>query len=385
MTLDVGLVLTSMSRLGGGVATYVREVAKRLQAAGCDVSIYAVRDRFSEQDMEAWLPLRPQVFESRLPAIIGYAPAMGRAIASHDLLHQHGIWQGASVAVRQWGRASGNPIMISPHGMLDPWAKANSGFRKWCAGVAYENANLRNASCMHALTTAELRDLRKAGLKAPIATIASATQLPEPCEQIALPGCGRKTLLFLARLHPKKGLSELLTAWGILSREHPDLSARWRVVIAGWDDGGHREALMAQAASLPDVAQVEIPGALHGAEKHAAFCAADAFILPSFSEGLPIAVLEAWAYGVPVFMTQHCNLPEGFARDAAVRISTDPSELAQVLAARLEDDGLPAMAERARALCEEEFTWDRVAAQYLATYNWLLGQGEQPAFVSVRA
>jgi len=380
---DIGFVCTSMSRKAGGVSVVLRRAVQGLAALGCKVTVYALRDEHSDADMAEWGDIQPVLVDPAGPAALGYAPDLTKRLGEHDLLHQHGIWQGPSLAVSSWRKRTGKPVVISPHGMLDPWALANSGWKKRVARALYEHANLRGAACLHALAEAETKAIRAAGFANPVAEIPNGIDLPEaPCPKAE--SDGRKTLLFLGRLHPKKGLKELLSAWELIARNDPGLAARWRVVIAGWDDGGHREALMQQAASLPDVAQVEFPGALHGAEKHAAFCQADAFILPSHSEGLPIAVLEAWAYGIPTFITDDCNLPEGFARDAAVRITTDPAALAQVLRGRLEDSGLAAMAERARSLCEEKFTWDSVAAQYLATYQWLLGQENCPDFVSDR-
>ncbi|KLI63735.1 glycosyltransferase [Aurantiacibacter marinus] len=379
--LDIGFVCTSISRKAGGVSVVLRRAVQGLAALGCDVTVYALRDEHSAADLADWGHIKTVLVEPAGPAALGYSPDLTRRLGNHDLLHQHGIWQGPSLAVSRWRNQTGRPVVISPHGMLDPWALANSGWKKKLAGALYERANLRGAACLHALADAETKAIRAAGYINPVAEIPNGIDLPETSCPPSSSG-ERKTLLFLGRLHPKKGVQELLFAWDTVAREDPLLAARWRVVIAGWDDGGHRAALMAQAASLPDIAQVDFPGALHGEEKHAAFCDADAFILPSYSEGLPVAVLEAWAYSTPTFITDGCNLPEGFMRDAAVRVTTDPVELAQVLRARLEDPHLAAMAARAKALCAEKFTWGSVAQQYLAMYRWVLGKGDCPAFVS---
>lgn len=381
MTLDIGFVCTSMSRTGGGVSVVMRRAVQALAELGCKVTVYALRDEHSEADMADWGQIRPRLFNPAGPRMLGFSPELARALGRHDLLHQHGIWQGISIAVNQWRRRNGKPVVISPHGMLDPWALANSRWKKRLVGALYENANLRGAACLHALAAAETDAIRAAGFVNRVAEIPNGVDLPSsPCPP-ASDKDGRKILLYLGRLHPKKGIAELVEAWGALARRAPEMAARWRLVIAGWDDGGHRAAFEAQAAQLPEHASVEFPGPLHGAEKHAAFCTADAFILPSHSEGLPVTVLEAWAYGVPSFITEACNLPEALARDAAVQVSTDPQALAGVLQARLDDPSLAAMADRASALCEETFTWPSVAEQYLATYRWLVERGARPAFV----
>ncbi|WP_340587889.1 glycosyltransferase [Erythrobacter alti] len=379
--LDIGFVCTSMSRKAGGVSVVLRRAVQGLAALGCKVKVYALRDEYSEADLAEWGDIAPVLLDPVGSPSLGYAPGLAKRLGDHDLLHQHGIWQGPSIAVNNWRRRTGKPVVISPHGMLDPWALANSGWKKRLAGAFYENANLRGAACLHALAEAEARAIRAAGFSNPVAQIPNGIDLPQaPCPPAT--GKGRKTLLFLGRLHPKKGLSELLTAWGMIATDDPDFVARWRVVIAGWDDGGHADALKAQAEALPDAAEVEFTGALHGGQKHEALCTADAFVLPSHSEGLPIAVLEAWAYDTPAFITDACNLPEGFAHDAAIRVTTDPAELANVLRTRLEDPELAEIARRARALVERKFTWDSVAQQYLTTYQWLLGHRDRPDFVS---
>jgi poly(glycerol-phosphate) alpha-glucosyltransferase len=114
---------------------------------------------------------------------------------------------------------------------------------------------------------------------------------------------------------------------------------------------------------------------------------ADAFILPSFSEGLPMSVLEAMAYRLPVLMTDHCNLPEGFAAEAAVRIGTglrgQPMGIDEGMCTLMEmsDSERVAMGQRGRALVEERFTWPQVAAQMKEVYEWVLGGGETPGCV----
>jgi glycosyltransferase involved in cell wall biosynthesis len=117
----------------------------------------------------------------------------------------------------------------------------------------------------------------------------------------------------------------------------------------------------------------------------AAYKRASAFILPSFSEGLPMAVLAAWAYGKPVLMTPHCNLPEGFAAQAALEIDSDPDSIAEGITRIVEMPGeeLAAMGHRGRRLAEEKFTWPKVAADMKAVYDWVLGNRPKPECVVV--
>ncbi len=107
----------------------------------------------------------------------------------------------------------------------------------------------------------------------------------------------------------------------------------------------------------------------------------DAFILPSFSEGLPMSVLEAWAYELPVVMTPFCNLPEGFDAGAAILIQPDRSSIREGLLSLFEysDVDLKTMGQKGRSLVASKFTWPTIAADMKSVYAWCLGGGDKPA------
>jgi poly(glycerol-phosphate) alpha-glucosyltransferase len=214
-------------------------------------------------------------------------------------------------------------------------------------------------------------------------------------------GEGRKVLLYLGRLHPKKNLAALLKAWAEIqkSKVGGGKSEQWLLVIAGWDQGGHEDELKRLAGELglsfaaagtplsgasTALNSVAFLGPQFGTDKDACYRACDAFILPSLSEGLPMTVLEAWAYAKPVLMTPECNLPEGFAAGAALRIGTNANEIADGLKQLFEMSGgdRNAMGERGRALVAEKFSWPQIGEQMRAVYEWVLGGGGPP--VSVR-
>ena len=192
-----------------------------------------------------------------------------------------------------------------------------------------------------------------------MAIIPNGVELPADNQTLSRPaflnGDDRKLLLFLGRIHPKKGIVETLDAWSRVLRARPATGRDWTLVIAGWDDGNHMEGVEAYAASLGLHGHVHFPGPLFGADKQAALMNASAFVLASYSEGLPMAVLEAWAHRTPVFMTAACNLPEGFNVGAAIQISTAPATMAQVFLDHLDDRGLPQMGMAGRILVQKLF------------------------------
>jgi poly(glycerol-phosphate) alpha-glucosyltransferase len=359
-------------------------LAHGLSGLGHAVTVYAPRDADAERDLDDWRPLVPRLFEMRGPAALGYAPGLAAAVEAggHDVLHQHGLWQHPSIVSGRWAKRTGRPVVVSPHGMLDPWALRNAGWKKKVAGLLYEDRNLGSAACLHALNDAEAEAIAAHCRPASLAVVPNGID-PCPPEWAARPleGGGRKTLLFLGRIHPKKGLAELLDAWAALAAARRASMADWRLVIAGWDDGGHLAGLEQQVATRGLADRVRFAGPLFGDVKRAALAGADAFVLPSRSEGLPMSVLEAWAAGLPVLMTAECNLPEGFAAGAAIELPLEAAAMAEVLDRALGDPGLARFGQAGRALVDARFRWSRVAEAHAAVYRWLIEGGEPPPAV----
>jgi len=371
------MVTGSISQAGAGVAIALRELTRAMNSGGSfEVSVVSLRDTFSERDSHNWKPLEPELLLTRGPRFLSYAPKLTRRLKelSTDITHSHGIWQYPSAAVATWGRATGRPHVVSPHGMLDPWAWRNSRWKKRIALALYEGRHLRNAACLHALCNSEYESFRSFGLKNPVAVIPNGVTLPS-CTVTQDHGPPR--LVFLGRLHPKKGLRELIDAWAQIPANE---RGEWQLVIAGWDDGGHEPALRQQADERGVATSVEFVGPKFGLEKEQLLASATAFILPSFSEGLPMSVLEAWSYGLPVVMTGHCNLPEGFSNEAALRIKPDSNSIATGLRKIMElsPTDRAAMGIRGRALVEKQFTWPEIARQMAEVYEWVLGGGTRP-------
>jgi poly(glycerol-phosphate) alpha-glucosyltransferase len=383
----VGLLTSWVSRRGGGVPEALAPLARNLEAQGLDVSVLGLADSNEELVRDGWGDARVQTATPLPPRAFGYAPGLGSLLERSrvDLIHVHGLWMYSSLASMRWSRRCRKPRMVSPHGMLDPWAVRHSAWKKRIASAVYEHRHLRGAACLHALNQAELRALRATGLRNPVSVIPNGIDLPD--RRAPSPPAwgdrvrGRKALLYLGRLHPKKGLVNLLRACARVQR-HP-AAQDWVVVIAGWDQGRHGRELEGLVEELSLEQFVLLVGPQFEDAKVASYAIAEAFILPSLSEGLPVAVLEAWSYGVPVLMTEACNLPEGFAAGAALPIVADPAGIAAGLRRlfALSDAERRAMGARGQALVRERFTWQQVAEQMAAVYRWVLRGGPAPSCV----
>ncbi len=390
--LRIGMMIGSTANSGAGVAMALHSLTCALQQRpGTAVEVFSMASSDVVNDGD-WAGAKLHHHEVRGPASFAYAPGLSRSLSSRpiDLLHLHGLWMYCSVATRLWAIRSGRPCLISPHGMLDPWALANSGWKKKIARRLYENANLRHAACLHALCEPERQAIRDCGLTGPICMIpngvvpAPEVRPPSPEWRRALPPQAR-VLLYLGRLHPKKRLLELLQAWHLAGPSNPVGASAWHLVIAGPGPADYVHRLQRRIAQLGLAERVRLIGPQYGLCKQATLAAADAFVLPSLSEGMPNAVLEAWAWSLPALMTPHCNLPEGFVAGAALRIEPEPAGIAAGLRAlfALSEESCRAMGRQGRDLVSARFTWTRVAAEFGSVYRWLLGRGDCPACIDV--
>jgi poly(glycerol-phosphate) alpha-glucosyltransferase len=385
--MRVGFLVGSVSRQAGGLFQSVRGLAKAIASTDVDVRVFGIRDEQSALDLQEWRPLSVQTFRPRLRAW-GYSNQLVPAMldADLDILSVHGLWKYCSVASQRWHRQKGRPYLVHPHGMLESWAVRNAMWKKRIAALLYENQHLRGAACLRALTEAEAQSIRSYGLSNPVCVIPNGVDLPDlPESNAKSQSANQKTLLYLGRLHPKKNVLNLIRAWTESFNSQPG-SDRWVLAIAGWDQGGYEAQLKQLTTDLELRTSVIFLGPQFGADKTECYRACDAFILPSLSEGLPMAVLEAWARAKPVLMTPECNLPEGFEANAAVRIGNAPDEIAAGLrqVREMSDDDRSQMGNRGRALVATRFSWPRIADQMRQVFEWMLGGGCSPDSVIVQ-
>ncbi|PYJ23537.1 MAG: glycosyl transferase family 1 [Verrucomicrobia bacterium] len=386
--MKIAYLLNSVSRKAGGLF----EICKRLAQTTCDekeIVVLGVEDEFTKTDLIEWAPLRPTIFSPVFARSFGYAPGYAQYLAKAcpDIAHVHGLWTYSSLAGYRWHRRTNRPLIYTAHGMLAPWALRNSAWKKRLVCRLWEDAAHRSAACFHVNSEAEHLMLRQHGLRNPICIVPNGIDLPasQSSDSSLISGLasiarGRKLLLYLGRLHPKKNLVNLIRAWKEALNTYPPTLSSWVLAIAGWDQGGHEAQLRQLTTDLRLLTSVIFLGPQFGADKEACYRACDAFILPSLSEGLPMTVLEASAYARPVLMTPECNLPEGFATGAALQIGTTPKEIAAGLKQLIEmsDDDRKAVGARGRVLVVEKFSWPRIGEQMRSVYEWVLGGGRVP-------
>jgi glycosyltransferase involved in cell wall biosynthesis len=293
------------------------------------------------------------------------------------VIHDHGLWLPTNHAAAATAQRLGIPLIVSPRGMLEPWAWRYKAWKKSLAWRLYQRRDLEGAAAFCCTSEMEGRNLRALGFRQPIAVIPNGVDLP-PLECTSrCPSGGpsaERIALFLSRLHPKKGLLDLVKAWSIVR------PAGWRVVIAGPDERGHRREVEAAISRAGLESVFAFAGPAADCEKSALFRQADLFVLPTLSENFGVVVAEALAHGVPVITTKAAPW-QCLERDGGGWwIDGGPAPLADALraATALSDAERAVIGARGRAIVEARCSWTRIADQMLDFYGWVAGSGGQP-------
>lgn len=307
---------------------------------------------------------------SVLAAAVGLAVGDGAA----TVCHLHGVWEGCLRASAAVLRRRGVPYCVVPHGMLDPWSLSQRRWKKELALAAGYRRMLTGAAFLHTLNRDEAALLRPLGLGRPAEVIPNGvcleelTPLPPPRDfRRRHPALAeRDIVLFLGRLHYKKGLDLLAESFVRLARRRRDPV----LVVAGPDAGAQTDLVQrVTAAGLKD--RVLLTGPLYGRDKLEALAAAACFCLPSRQEGFSIAITEALACGLPTVVSEPCHFPEVAEAGAGHVVPLTVPALADALGQVI--DAPPAararMAEAGRRLVAERFTWTRVAEHLRGVYR----------------
>ena len=375
-------VVSGLSKASGGPSYTVPSLAAAVARAGVRGCLVTAAARSGD---ELNLPPAEVVSTQFVPAGLGaglrFPSVVARAVrdSGAGLIHVHGLWMPACFLTARLARKNRIPLVVSPRGMLEPWAWRHHAWKKRPVWWLYERRNLQSAAVLHATAPEEADSFRRLGLANPIAVIPNGVDLPDPAEMRPLPAPedSRRTLLFLSRIHPKKGLFNLVAAWRQARR------AGWRVVVAGPDTDGHLTDVRQEVQQAGVTDDFSFSGAIYGADQWRLYRQANLFVLPTFSENFGVSVAEALAMGVPAITTkgapwgclekQHC----GWWVDVGVA----PLAAALTEAMQLSDEVRHEMGRRGVAMVRDHFSWDRIGGELAQVDEWVLGQGLRPDFV----
>ena len=235
---------------------------------------------------------------------------------------------------------------------------------------------ISRADLLHATAKSEVDDIRRAGYQGPVALIPNGVQIPQLIGEVN--GPRRKQVLFLSRIHPKKGIENLLRVWSSIEQNH----AEWHLVITGVGAPEYEARLKEMSHSLR-VPRVRWTGPMYGAEKTKLYQESSLFVLPSYSENFGMVVAEALANGCPAIVSRGAPWAALEPEGCGWWVDNSVPTLAAALdaAMQLPHDQLAAMGLRGRAWMERDFGWNAIGKKMDAAYRWLLNGGERPAWV----
>lgn len=298
---------------------------------------------------------------------------LSEIVENFDFVHIHNVWESILLSASKAAIKLNVPYCVTPHGMLDPWSLSQKRWKKQVAMRLGRAKLLENASFVHALNAKEQVGIGKLNLKCRFEIVPNGVALDQIlplfdkgpfCEKY--PGLAEKPfVLFLARLHYKKGLDILAEAAGIFLEKFP----KWQIVIAG-PDGGAKEAFEKRIGQLQLNSQVHLLGPIYGDLKYSLVKAAEVFVLPSRQEGFSVAILEAMAAANPVVITENCNFDEVAANECGIVTALKYENIADALASLASDPGMRERLGRSgRALVERDYTWAKVCQLLQSKYQ----------------
>lgn len=369
-------VVPTLDPRAGGPGVAVRGMARHLTGRGVEMTVASTTTGPAWHIDGVTTVQFPVAWFRALPVLFSYSPGLARWLEARsrefDLVHVHTIFNFPTTTACRIARRHGVPYVISACGTLNPWSLAQGRLRKsvWLRTV--ERANLLRAAAYHATSEEERLAIARLAPEASCAVIPLGVDCP-PARQAA-PAGGRKRVLFLSRLSPKKGLERLIEALAAL-RVRDDFS----FLIAGSGEPAYERRLrrLVTAAGLDPITQW--CGFVAGEEKDALFRSADIFVLDSDDENFGIAVAEAMGHGIPVVISDRIHMHRlASANAAGIVVGREGETLAQAIERLLEDTALRTRCgANAAAVAARSFSWERIAPQLVDLYARCIKDGSR--------
>lgn len=392
MKIHTAHIVPAINERIGGPAVSVPALAENLLADGFSAEIFT--NNYPEYGSIRNTPVRVTAFDISTTGkfLRGWNPQLKKTLQARatefTLIHSHGLWMYPNHYARLVAQRNNIPLIISPRGMLDIWARDFHALRKKLAWFCYEGKTIRTACAFHATSKTEAEMLRSLGFTQPIAIIPNGIDTPLIVPDNQVESIYRdlkiqptkRYCLFMSRIHQKKGIAELLAAWKDIHKQFPD----WNLIIAGTDMTQYLKEAASVLNNDLDKYRITYVGHADPTTKEVLFSVSELFILPSFTENFGIVIGEALIRGKPVITTN--AVPWSIVKEKNLGWLCDPNSdsIREVLNNALMEDSeaLAVRGARAIPLIIKQYSWSTIGAQMQQFYSYLMKKSpEIPDFI----
>lgn len=384
--------LTNIDQTKGGPSRSVPMFVRGLALEGIDVTLMVIKsDDMNLHALDGTSAkvhfLSPNYKKSELEALIKRE--------KFDLIHGQCIWEPLFHQMRVLADKYKIPFVLTPRGTLEPWSLQQSKWKKKIARWLYQDYDLKRCACIYTTAEMEAQHIRELGFVNPICIIPNGIETDGyPCRTDM--SLVKKQILFLSRVHPKKGIEVLIDAFANIYQDFTD----WKVVIVGNGEDSYRRALKNKVLNFGLSSCVEILSPVFGEAKVKLYQESSVFCLPSYSENFGMVIAEAMSCGVPAITTngtpwQLLNgevstmgasldmLGNNKRTGWCIDLSVDNLEKALREAMMMPSVELYEMGQRGSKLVNANFNYRMVAKMNLALYDWIINKAKKPDFVKL--
>ena len=354
--------IPSIDENSGGVGAYMQLLARDLGKL-CELHVLTHKSR-DELELENcqihYIPYKYMPWKNCKKEFMAVLDTV-----NPDIVHVNSCWMPVSALVAVWSKNAGYKVVYTPHGMLEPYSiRRNYWIKKLPAILLFQKRGIVVADIVHATAETEKNNLTDLGWNKSICIVPNCVQI----DNITLKDSWerKKNILFLSRVHPKKGVNLLIEAVALLNAELKG----YRITIAGPGEDGYICSLKDLSIKKGVANMFDFVGPVFDERKWEMYKYADLLVLPTYSENFGIVVPEALASGTPVITTigtpweelntEHCGWCVGIGVEPLVKALTSFLECS--------DEDLESMGRRGRMLVEEKYTSEAVATQFVEMY-----------------
>ena len=367
--------VSSIDLSSGGPSRSVPMLAKGLAELGVDITLMAIRSENMNVHALEGTTARLKVLE---PSFTRREIAQYLKDEKFHLIQIQSMWDWPYHKVMVEARKLGIPYIVTPRGMLEPWSLSQKKWKKKLAWWLYQRNDVQKSVCVFTTAKMEAEHVTNLGITTCKAVIPNGIETDSyPCKTSV--DVVKKQVLFLSRVHVKKGIEVLFEVW---KQIHPDYED-WQLLVIGNGEAEYIHSLENRVECLGLKESIKILPPVFGNDKIQIYQESALFCLPSYSENFGMAIAEAMSCGTPVITTTNCpwNILNDTKTGWCIDLNVDNLERALREALSMNPTELYDMGQKASKLIYENFDYRNVTRKTLKLYEWLLNGGEKPEYV----